>query len=77
MVPHGVMPVPQLFSVPRAVAPVGSNLVDIKPLMLAISAAGPLIRTGVCAVTLLFNPLSTLYVQPVLPLLISTRLTPW
>ena len=51
-VPHGVYPVPQLFSVPRAVAPVGSYLVASRALILANSAAGPATRATVWAFTL-------------------------
>ena len=44
--PQGVLPVPQLFSVPRVVVPVGENLVII----CALPRAGPEISMGLSEV---------------------------
>jgi len=54
-VPQGVMPVPQLFSVPRVVLPVVSNFVTIMAFKLASSAAGPVTVMTVSGVILRFK----------------------
>ena len=75
--PQGVLPWPQLFSVPRLIEPEVSHFVTICARISSMCARGPAMRTGVCAVMRRFSDESAFMRQPCGVRVISTIDTPW